>query len=207
MIRFPCCLRRAAGLGLAVAVLTGVAFAQPVPQHSPLGGQGSLSGRAQIKGQVIGIRTGEDSPRGLPGISVELRQPDGKPLPEKLRVVLRRAAWEFDGVVEVMSGYRSLAYNRGIYGHRCKAGKCRGDRSQHIVCKAADIRIAGVSAATMYSWALRQPELGGVGRYPGDFIHVDIRPRPRGKLVTWDWRGRKYARKHSAKRRYAKLGS
>jgi len=138
---------------------------------------------------------------------VKMNCADGQPLPEKLQVVLRRAAWEFNGTVYVLSGYRSLAYNRGIYGHRCKAGKCRGDRSQHIVCKAADIRITGVSAARLYSWAMHQPELGGVGRYPGDFIHVDIRPRPRGQVVTWDWRGRKYARKHSAKRRYAKLGS
>jgi hypothetical protein len=138
------------------------------------------------------------------GPHVNLTCPDGKPLPEKLRVVLRRAAWEFDGVVEVLSGYRSLSYNRGIYGHRCRGGTCRGDRSQHILCKAADFRIAGVSAAKLYSWALQQPELGGVGRYRNDFIHVDVRSRPAGRLITWAWRARKFARKHQPKRRYAK---
>src|SRR5262249_18116236 len=121
---------------------------------------------------------------------VRLTCPDGKPLPEALRAVLRRAAWEFDQEVEVVSGYRSLGSNRGIYGNHCRRGRCRGDGSQHILCRAADFRIAGVSAAQLHAWALQQPELGGVGRYRGDFIHVDIRPRPHGRLITWDWRSK-----------------
>jgi uncharacterized protein YcbK (DUF882 family) len=138
---------------------------------------------------------------------VVLTCPDGRPLPETLRMVLRRAAWDFDQPVEVISGYRSLSYNRGVYGNRCRAGRCRGDGSQHILCRAADIRIAGVSAAQLHAWALHQPELGGVGRYRGDFIHVDIRPRPRGRLITWDWRGKqRYARRHHhyARKHYAR---
>ncbi|HKA70796.1 MAG TPA: DUF882 domain-containing protein, partial [Xanthobacteraceae bacterium] len=81
-----------------------------------------------------------------------------------------------------------------------------GDGSQHIHCKAADIRIAGVSPATLHAWALQQPELGGVGRYRSNFIHIDVRPRPQGRLVTWDWRGRskKLARRHHQAKRYAK---
>jgi peptidoglycan lytic transglycosylase len=132
--------------------------------------------------------------------------PDGRPLPDKLRVVLRRAAWDFNQQVEVISGYRSLSYNRHVYGNRrSRRGGFVGDRSQHIMCRAADFRIAGVSAARLHAWALHQPELGGVGRYRGDFIHVDIRPRPNGRLITWDWRGRsriaarhhRYARKQT----------
>jgi rare lipoprotein A len=124
--------------------------------------------------------------------------PDGRPLPDELRAVLRRAAWEFNQQVEVISGYRSLSYNRHVYGNRrSRRGGFAGDRSQHIMCRAADFRIAGVSAARLHAWALHQPELGGVGRYRGDFIHVDIRPRPSGRLITWDWRGKtRYARKH-----------
>src|SRR5262245_44832960 len=58
---------------------------------------------------------------------VRLTCPDGKPLPEALRAVLRRAAWDFDHEVEVVSGFRSLAYNRGVYGNHCRRGRCRGD--------------------------------------------------------------------------------
>jgi rare lipoprotein A len=138
------------------------------------------------------------------GPQVQLTCPDGRPLPESLRAVLRRAAIHFDGSVEVISGYRSLSYNRKVYGNRHRAhGGYAGDGSQHINCKAADFRIAGVSAAALHAWALHQPELGGVGRYRGNFIHVDVRPRPQGRLVTWDWRGRKLARKHV--KRYASV--
>jgi rare lipoprotein A (peptidoglycan hydrolase) len=132
------------------------------------------------------------------GPHVRLTCADGTPFPEPLRAVLRRAAWEFDRPVEVISGYRSLIYNRAVYGNRRKGkGRYVGDASEHIRCRAADIRIAGVSPERLHAWALRQPELGGVGRYRSNFIHVDIRPRLRGRIVTWDWRGgRKLARRH-----------
>jgi rare lipoprotein A (peptidoglycan hydrolase) len=138
------------------------------------------------------------------GPHVRLTCADGTPFPEPLRVVLRRAAWEFDAPVEVLSGYRPLSYNRAIYGNRRKAkGRYAGDASQHIRCRAADIRIAGVSAAQLHAWALRQRELGGVGRYRSNFIHVDIRPRVQGRMVTWDWRraARKFARRHHQQQR------
>ena len=113
------------------------------------------------------------------GPQVQLTCPDGRPFPEPLRAVLRRAAIHFDGSVEVISGFRSLSYNRKVYGNRHRQhGGFAGDGSQHILCKAADFRIAGVSAAALHAWALHQPELGGVGRYRGNFIHVDVRPRP-----------------------------
>jgi rare lipoprotein A len=132
------------------------------------------------------------------GPHVRLTCADGTPWPEPLRVVLRRAAWEFDAPVEVVSGYRSLSHNRAVYGNRRKArGRYAGDGSQHIRCRAADIRIVGVSTARLHAWALHQPELGGVGRYRSDFIHVDVRPRPQGRVVSWDWRSkRKFARRH-----------
>jgi rare lipoprotein A len=132
------------------------------------------------------------------GPHVRLTCADGTPFPEPLRAVLRRAALEFGSAVEVISGYRSLGYNRAIYGNRRKGrGRYVGDASQHIRCKAADIRIAGVSPARLHAWVLHQPELGGVGRYRDNFIHVDIRPRTQGRIITWDWRGgRKFARRH-----------
>jgi rare lipoprotein A len=132
------------------------------------------------------------------GPHVRLTCANGTPFPELLRAVMRRAAWEFNKPVQVISGYRSLAYNRALYGNRSKGGgRYLGDASQHIRCRAADIRIAGVSLDRLHAWALHQPELGGVGRYRSNFIHIDIRPRLRGRIITWDWRGgRKFARRH-----------
>ena len=140
------------------------------------------------------------------GPHVRLTCGDGTPFPAPLGVVLRRAAWDFGKAVEVISGYRSLAYNRTVYGNRRKGdGHYVGDASQHIRCRAADIRIAGVSPARLHAWALHQPELGGVGRYSSNFIHIDIRPRLRGRIVTWDWRsGRKFARRHHQYRQHAR---
>ena len=53
---------RAAGFALTMTLLTGNANAQ--------------QGRAEIKGQVVGIRQGEESPRGLGGALVELKTPN-----------------------------------------------------------------------------------------------------------------------------------
>lgn len=138
------------------------------------------------------------------GPQVRLTCADGAPFPEPLRAVLRRAALEFASPVEVISGYRSLTYNRAVYGNRRKrTGHYVGDASQHIRCLAADIRIAGVSPARLHAWALCQEELGGVGHYGTDFIH--IRPRPHGRIVTWDWRhARKFAHRHHHHRQHAR---
>jgi uncharacterized protein YcbK (DUF882 family) len=60
--------------------------------------------------------------------------------------------------VEVISGYQSLAYKRALYGNRRNGdGHYVGDAFQHIRCRAADIRIAGVSPARLHAWALHQP--------------------------------------------------
>ena len=166
----------------------------------------------EITRPVAGIgnifRTYVESLITLAGPHVRLTCPDGKPFPEPLLAVLRRAAVHFDSSVEVVSGFRPLAYNRAIYGNQCRRGRCRGDNSQHIRCMAADIRIPGVSTVDLHAWALRQSELGGVGRYRSDFIHVDIRARVHGDIVTWDWRARqryaRVARKHHHHRRYAR---
>jgi rare lipoprotein A len=123
------------------------------------------------------------------GSHVRMTCADGEPFPEPLRRLLARAGDHFASTVYVLSGYRPLAYNRRIYGNRRgKKGRYRGDGSQHILCRAADIRVAGISAGQVYAWALTQPEVGGLGRYRDNFIHIDIRNRVRSKIVMWDWR-------------------
>ena len=70
--------------------------------------------------------------------------------------------------VAVLCGYRCAEHNRRVGG---------APRSQHVLGKAADIRIAGLSLQSMYEAALRVPSFaeGGIGVYDRDFLHVDVR--------------------------------
>ena len=91
---------------------------------------------------------------------------------------------EFGGKpVNIISGYRPLAYNR-------KLGS--DDTSQHVQGRAADFQIAGVAPKAIWDrmLALRHVgriEIGGAGVYD-EFCHIDVRG---GSLRTWDERTRK----------------
>lgn len=80
--------------------------------------------------------------------------------------------------IQILSGYRSLAYNRAIGGAR---------QSQHMEGRAADVQIEGVSPSKVHAVILRlyneqKIKIGGLGQYP-TFIHVDIRQGNR--LARW----------------------
>jgi uncharacterized protein YcbK (DUF882 family) len=96
-----------------------------------------------------------------------------RPLCETLEVV--RAA--VGGPIEILSGYRTEAYNRKIGGARL---------SQHVQGRAADIRMGRASRiheVVLDLWREgKLPNLGGLGAYPS-FTHLDVRPV--GKLVRW----------------------
>lgn len=92
--------------------------------------------------------------------------------------------------VRILSAYRCSEHNQAIGGEKA---------SQHILGRAADIIIVGLSLEEMLEIVLQVPEFkgGGVGIYddrPGvstdEFIHVDVRPKParwariRGKYVS-----------------------
>lgn len=120
--------------------------------------------------------------------NVRLTCGDGQPLPPRLMAVVNRAAAHFGAQAYVNSGYRSPAHNRRV-------GGARG--SQHMRCRAVDFYFKGVDGGRLYAWARRQPEPTGLGRYRGNFIHIDIRP---GRRVTWDWRGGRSRRLRLASR-------
>ncbi len=74
--------------------------------------------------------------------------------------------------VVVTSGFRDPAYNGKVGG---------ADGSYHMKCMAADIFIPGVAKRDMIAYAMRNSKVGGLGCYHGrNFIHVDVRDRPRG---------------------------
>ena len=106
----------------------------------------------------------------------ELRCRDGSDtvmVDETLTVVLQCIREHFGKPVTITSGYRTAAHNAAVGGAKS---------SQHLLGRAADIRVQGVSleAVAAYAESL-MPDWGGVGRYPvkagraAGWVHVDTR--------------------------------
>ena len=106
----------------------------------------------------------------------ELRCKDGSDtvmVDEALTVVLQCIREHFGKPVTITSGYRTAAHNAAVGGAKS---------SQHLLGRAADIRVQGVSVEDVaaYTESL-MPDWGGVGRYPAKagraagWVHVDTR--------------------------------
>lgn len=94
---------------------------------------------------------------------------------------LQRLRDKIGKAVVVNSGYRSESYNRNIGG---------SPNSQHLLGKAADIRVNGLTPmqiANEIEKLILQGEMlqGGLGVYD-TFVHYDIRK----KKARWDFRKR-----------------
>jgi uncharacterized protein YcbK (DUF882 family) len=96
---------------------------------------------------------------------------------------LRLAILEFEGYfgrkIVMNSGHRNAFYNAKVGG---------ADNSYHTKCMAADFFMPGVPKEKLIRFAMRNGHVGGLGCYPGkQFIHIDVRDRPRGwrKPVTF----------------------
>ncbi|MBJ7576689.1 YcbK family protein [Devosia sp. MC532] len=106
------------------------------------------------------------------GTYVASKQVNAFCISPKLRFVI----WEFEGrfgkKVVMQSGYRDTAHNNAAGG---------ASNSFHTKCMAADFYIPGVPKDQLIAFARNLPSVGGLGCYPGrNFIHVDVRDRPRG---------------------------
>ena len=90
----------------------------------------------------------------------ELRGRDGSDtvmVDETLTVVLQCIRDHFGKPVTITSGYRTPAHNAAVGGAKS---------SQHLLGRAADIRVEGVSVEDVAAYAERlMPDWGGVGRY------------------------------------------
>ena len=91
-----------------------------------------------------------------------------------------------DRPMQVISGYRSVAYNAEMYR---RAGRPPTD-SQHSEGRAADIEVEGLPPGSVHAVALdlyraKRIQIGGLGLYVG-FVHVDTRTQvPAGHLAQW----------------------
>ena len=92
---------------------------------------------------------------------------------ETLTVVLQCIREHFGKPVTITSGYRTAAHNAAVGGAKS---------SQHLLGRAADIRVQGVSVEDVAAYAESlMPDWGGIGRYPvkagrtTGWVHVDTR--------------------------------
>ena len=93
---------------------------------------------------------------------------------ESLVVLLQCIREHFGKPITITSGYRTAAHNAAVGGAKS---------SQHLLGRAADIQVAGVSVEDVAAYAESLlPGWGGVGRYPvkagraKGWVHVDTRP-------------------------------
>lgn len=86
-----------------------------------------------------------------------------------------------DGVIDIVCGYRSPWSNNYLRTLGPNTGVA--EHSQHMLAKAIDIRVPGVSTLSLRNAALAL-HAGGVGYYPvSQFVHVDV-----GPVRTWSFR-------------------
>ena len=75
---------------------------------------------------------------------------------ESLVVLLQCIREHFGKPITITSGYRTAAHNAAVGGAKS---------SQHLLGRAADIQVAGVSVEDVAAYASLLPGWGGLGRY------------------------------------------
>lgn len=79
-----------------------------------------------------------------------------------------------NGVIDIVCGYRTPWSNNFLRTRSANTGVA--EHSQHMLAKAIDIRVPGVSTIALRNAALSL-HAGGVGYYPiSQFVHVDVGP-------------------------------
>lgn len=152
-------------------------------QAGPVRGDGKLSLYYDARKESLNVTfrdaQGRPIPSALPKIATFLRSPDDTAHDMDIQLLDMVDAIQDhfqEPVIEVISGYRSPTYNKGLK----DSGHAVANESLHIQGQALDIHLdtATSDAVRDYAIALQQ---GGVGWYPqNDFVHVDL-----GPVRTW----------------------
>ncbi len=82
-----------------------------------------------------------------------------------LVATLERVRAHFGNPIHVTSGNRCPAYNAKVGGAKS---------SQHLLSRAADIQVEGISPARVFAYLDDTDHAGGLGSYP-TFTHIDSR--------------------------------
>ena len=100
--------------------------------------------------------------------------------------------------IDIVCGYRSPQSNeflRTLGGTVDPSETGVAEHSQHMLAKAIDIRVPGVSTRRLDQAALSL-HAGGVGYYPvSQFVHVDV-----GPVRQWSYGGASHTRRHKRHR-------
>lgn len=94
---------------------------------------------------------------------------------KKLYSAMRKIQKKYGRPLIIESAYRSKKYNDNLRARGIKAAK----KSMHILCRAIDFRIEGVSTRSLAKYARSLPEVGGVGLYR-NWVHIDT-----GRKRNW----------------------
>lgn len=85
--------------------------------------------------------------------------------------ILQRIRNYFNRPVSINSAYRTQTYNDSLR----EQGYSASQNSQHLLGKAADIRIQGIEPSSVANYAESlMPTSGGIGVYD-TFTHIDVR--------------------------------
>ncbi len=132
---------------------------------------------------VVYAREGHYVPSALKQINnflFDFRTGDAAEMdPELLDLIYDvREALGSDSTYQVVSAYRSPKTNEMLRGKSAKSGVAK--KSQHLLGKAIDVRLDGVSTARLRDQAIAMKR-GGVGYYEAsDFVHMDT-----GRVRRW----------------------
>src|SRR5580658_835447 len=103
-----------------------------------------------------------------------------------------------NAIIDIVCGYRSPQSNeflRTLGGTVDPSETGVAEHSQHMLAKAIDIRVPGVSTRRLDQAALSL-HAGGVGYYPvSQFVHVDV-----GPVRQWSFGGASHSRRHRRRR-------
>jgi uncharacterized protein YcbK (DUF882 family) len=174
---------------LGGVMVGGAALAFPLPAMAATGTEWRLAIRNVHNGESVDAlfaRNGAYVPEGLAELNHGLRDwrtGEATVMDRKLLALLvqLREKLELNGrsKIDLISGYRSPATNAAL---RAAGGPHTGvaSTSQHMLGKATDIKIEGVTLDRLHGAALALGG-GGVGFYPRDgFVHVDT-----GRVRHW----------------------
>ncbi len=210
-------IKRVGAIAVAIATvgMTATASAARMPPAGAVGAPGLMVGAMSGLGQrytlhLHHLHTGESLdvvyrvgnfylPDAIEKLNLFLRdhrtqaEADYDPKEFDLLHSVMASLGRTNGVIDIVCGYRSPESNEFLRTRAPVTGVA--EHSQHMLSKAIDIRVPGVSTLKLRNAALAIGA-GGVGYYPvSQFVHVDV-----GPVREWQFGGFRSVQRHARHR-------